>query len=78
MAIFLGANSSRILSSWIQVMPWNERQFRICFDFCYSLYFSFLIYFQGVLHYSTCFQTTISINSRMRFQFVILKIITLL
>ncbi|XP_065622816.1 uncharacterized protein LOC111989583 isoform X2 [Quercus suber] len=26
MAIFLGANSRRILSSWIQVMPWNETQ----------------------------------------------------
>lgn len=31
MAIFLGANSGRIWSAWIQVMPWNERQFRICF-----------------------------------------------
>ena len=59
MSIFLGVNSRRILSSWIQVMPWNERQFWICFDFYYFLYFSFLIYFQGVLHYSTCFQTTI-------------------
>jgi len=31
MAIFLGANSMRIGSAWIQVMPWNERKFRICF-----------------------------------------------
>lgn len=31
MAIFLGANSRRIWSAWIQVMPWNERQFRIRF-----------------------------------------------
>ena len=31
MAIFLGANSRRIWSAWIQVMPWNERQFRISF-----------------------------------------------
>ena len=30
-AIFLGANSSRIWSAWIQVMPWNEREFRISF-----------------------------------------------
>lgn len=27
MAIFLGANSGRIWSAWIQVMPWNERKF---------------------------------------------------
>ena len=27
MAIFQGANSRRILNAWIQVMPWNERQF---------------------------------------------------
>ena len=27
MAIFLGANFRRLLSAWIQVMPWNERQF---------------------------------------------------
>lgn len=31
MAIFLGANSGRIWSAWIQVMPSNERQFRIRF-----------------------------------------------
>ena len=31
MAIFLGANSRRIWSAWIQVMPWNEREFRISF-----------------------------------------------
>lgn len=30
-AIFLGANSSRIWSAWIQVMPWNGREFRISF-----------------------------------------------
>ena len=31
MAILLGANSRLIWSAWIQVMPWNERQFRISF-----------------------------------------------
>lgn len=31
MAIFLGANSGQIWSAWIQVRPWNERQFRIRF-----------------------------------------------
>lgn len=31
MTIFLGATSRRIWSAWIQVMPWNERQFRIRF-----------------------------------------------
>lgn len=31
MAIFLGANSGRIWSAWIQVMPWNERKWRIRF-----------------------------------------------
>jgi len=32
MAIFMGANSGRIWSAWIEVMPWNEFRIRFVYE----------------------------------------------
>ena len=78
MAIFLVVNSRQILTSWIQVMLGMKDNYESTWFLIFSLLSFLNLFSRGAALFYMFFKQQYAVNSRVRFQFVILKITTLL